>query len=261
MKSLAKVFLGLLLTYYVLPIIGTIAFSLASSWSGTLLPSGFTLEWYVALFQEPEFIESLINSVLVATVSALALSLVIVVVVLVVELYTPKLHAYLKVIEITPYVIPGVVLAIGILTIFSSIEVSDFFLLVGAYLIILFPFAYRSLSNRLNSIRVKEAINASRVLGVSDRYCLVHVIIPQMTNTLLAIALISFSGILAEYTFVRLLVGGRFKTLSQYLFKLKSLSAHMGAAANIFIMVIIFSFALSALMILRKEQKHVVSKH
>lgn len=258
MKLLAKVFLSVVLTFFLLPILGTIAFSVAQSWSGTLLPSGLTLQWYVALFQEPTFIQSLMNSITIAFVSAITLNVMIVGVVLIVELYHKQLQPYLKVLELTPYVIPGVVLAIGIISVFSRFDTNDFILLVCAYLIILFPFAYRSLTNRIKYIQVKESINASRVLGVSDVYCLGHVILPQMKNTLLAIGLISFSSILAEYTFVKLIVGGRFQTLSQYLFKLKSISAHMGAAANIVIMVIILASATAAIMILRKEQSYVV---
>lgn len=261
MKLISKFFLGLVLVFFLLPIVGTVVFSIATSWSGTLLPKGLTLEWYAAIFKEPEFLGAFKNSIMLSLTSAVMISIVIVSVVLVVELYHKPLHSYLKILEITPYVIPGVVLAIGIITVFAKVDVNDFALLVCSYLIILFPFAYRSLSNRLKYIDIKATVNASRVLGVSDFVCIVKVILPQMKNTLLAIGLISFSSMLGEYTFVKILVGGRFMTLSQYLFKLKALSTHMAAAANIIIMGIILITAAIALIVLRKEQTYGISKN
>lgn len=43
----------LLFLILLLPLAGTLLYSLATSWSASLLPSGLTLKWYAALWSEP----------------------------------------------------------------------------------------------------------------------------------------------------------------------------------------------------------------
>lgn len=254
MKKLANIFLVLLCIFYTLPIFGTVLFSLASTWTDTVLPQGWTIQWYIELFNTPAFQQALSNTLLLSGLSLCIFITITLTVVIIIKFYYPKLDAYLQFLELSPYVIPGVVLAIGIIKVFSSLQVNDMVILIGSYIIVLFPMAYRMLSNRLKYIDIHQMVIATRVLGGSDLYCFVRVIIPSMKNIILAISLISFSGLLAEYTFVNLVIGGRFLTLSQYLFTLKSISTHVGAAANTFVLVFIAVSALIAMFLLRKEK-------
>ncbi len=45
----------LLFLILLLPLAGTLLYSLSTSWSASLLPSGLTFKWYVALWSEPRF--------------------------------------------------------------------------------------------------------------------------------------------------------------------------------------------------------------
>ena len=67
----------LLFLILLLPLAGTLLYSLATSWSATLLPSGLTLKWYVALWSEPRFLAAFGQSLLVC-VGALLLSVVLI---------------------------------------------------------------------------------------------------------------------------------------------------------------------------------------
>jgi ABC-type spermidine/putrescine transport system permease subunit II len=46
----------LLFLILLLPLLGTLIYSIASSWSATVLPSGFTFKWYVQLWSDPRFL-------------------------------------------------------------------------------------------------------------------------------------------------------------------------------------------------------------
>ena len=65
-----------LLALLLLPLAGTLIYSIASSWSATILPSGFTLKWYIALWSDPRFLHAFGQS-LVVCVGALVLSVVV----------------------------------------------------------------------------------------------------------------------------------------------------------------------------------------
>ncbi|MER2299218.1 MAG: ABC transporter permease, partial [Pseudomonas sp.] len=51
-----RVVVYLLFLILLLPLAGTLLYSLATSWSASLLPSGLTFKWYVALWSEPRFL-------------------------------------------------------------------------------------------------------------------------------------------------------------------------------------------------------------
>lgn len=50
-----RVVVYLLFLILLLPLAGTLLYSLATSWSASLLPSGLTFKWYIALWSEPRF--------------------------------------------------------------------------------------------------------------------------------------------------------------------------------------------------------------
>jgi ABC-type spermidine/putrescine transport system permease subunit II len=56
----------LLFLILLLPLAGTLLYSLATNWSASLLPSGLTLKWYVALWSEPRFLAAFGQSLRVA---------------------------------------------------------------------------------------------------------------------------------------------------------------------------------------------------
>lgn len=45
----------LLFLILLLPLLGTLVYSLSTSWSATILPSGFTFKWYMALWSDARF--------------------------------------------------------------------------------------------------------------------------------------------------------------------------------------------------------------
>ena len=69
----------LLFLILLLPLLGTLVYSLSTSWSATILPSGFTFKWYLALWSDARFLAAFGRSLLVCF-GALALALLLYVV-------------------------------------------------------------------------------------------------------------------------------------------------------------------------------------
>ena len=60
---------GIILFFLSVPVLGTILYSLSSSWGATIFPDGFTLKWFAALFADTRFIASLQRSFAIGIVS------------------------------------------------------------------------------------------------------------------------------------------------------------------------------------------------
>lgn len=70
MKKLGKVYLGLVLFFLYVPIFVLIVFSFNETKSRSVF-SGFTLDWYIRLFNNRIIISSLINTIIIACVSSI----------------------------------------------------------------------------------------------------------------------------------------------------------------------------------------------
>ena len=92
----------------------TLSFSIASSWSATILPSGFTFKWYDQLWSDPRFLKAFGQSLLVC-VAALVLSVVLILPLLfVVHYHFPKLDALMNILILLPFAVPPVVSSVGL---------------------------------------------------------------------------------------------------------------------------------------------------
>ena len=102
------------------PLLGTFVYSIATSWSASILPSGFTYKWYVALWSDPRFLIAFGQSLLVC-VGALILSVVLILPLLfVVHYHFPKLDALMNILILLPFAVPPVVSSVVTIRVFSS---------------------------------------------------------------------------------------------------------------------------------------------
>lgn len=72
-KSVVYTIVGIML----IPILATFIYSISSRWGATILPDGFTFDWYIKLLTDPRFLQAFGRSLFIG-LSALALSVVLV---------------------------------------------------------------------------------------------------------------------------------------------------------------------------------------
>ncbi|WP_430309532.1 ABC transporter permease [Pseudomonas sp. PONIH3] len=223
----------LLFLILLLPLAGTLLYSLATSWSATLLPSGLTIKWYVALWSEPRFLAAFGQSLLVC-VGALVLSVVLILPLLfVVHYHFPKLDALMNVLILLPFAVPPVVSAVGLLQLYGSgpmAMVGTPWILIGCYFTIALPFMYRAITNNLQAINLRDLMDAAQLLGASTRQAAFLVVLPNLRKGLMVALLLSFSFLFGEFVFANLLVGTRYETLQVYLNNMRNSSGHFNSA-------------------------------
>jgi len=222
-----------LIALLLIPLVATLAYSLSKQWGATILPQGFTFDWYLQLWQDPRFLAAFGRSLLICF-STLALStLLIVPMVFVVFYYFPKLDPWMNLLLLLPFAVPPVVSSVGLLQLYADGPITLIgspWIMICTYFTIVFPFMYRSLANSFAAINLRDLMDAAHLLGASTSKAFVMIVIPNLKKGLMASLFLSFSFLLGEFVFANILVGTRFETLQVYLYNMRQTSGHFTSA-------------------------------
>ncbi|WP_339732543.1 ABC transporter permease subunit [uncultured Pseudomonas sp.] len=241
-----------LLLILLLPLLGTLLYSFSTSWSASVLPSGLTLKWYLALWSDARFLAAFGRSLLVC-LAALALSLVLILPLLfVVSYHFPKLDAVMNVLILLPFAIPPVVSSVGLMQLFAGGPLPILgtpWILIGCFFTIALPFMYRAISNNLQAINLRDLMDAAHLLGASTWRAAFMVVLPNLRKGLMVSVFLSFSFLFGEFVFANLLVGSRYETLQVYLYNMRNDSGHFTSALVIsyFMFVLLMTWAANRL--------------
>ncbi|WP_375737804.1 ABC transporter permease [Pseudomonas boanensis] len=247
-----RVVVYLLFLILLLPLLGTLLYSLSTSWSATLLPDGLTFKWYLALWSDARFLSAFGQSLLVCF-SALLLSVVLILPLLfVVNYHFPKLDGLMNILILLPFAVPPVVSSVGLLQVYGSgplAMVGTPWILIGCYFTVALPFMYRAITNNLQAINLRDLMDAAQLLGASTWKAAFLVVLPNLRNGLMVSLFLSFSFLFGEFVFANLLVGTRYETLQVYLNNMRNSSGHFNSALVIsyFFFVLLFTWAANRL--------------
>lgn len=242
----------LLFLILLLPLAGTLLYSVSTSWSATILPDGLTLKWYAQLWTDPRFLTAFGQSLLVCF-GALLLSVVLILPLLfVVHYHFPKLDGLMNILILLPFAVPPVVSSVGLLQIYGSgplAMVGTPWILIGCYFTVALPFMYRAITNNLQAINIHDLMDAAHLLGASTWKAAFLVVLPNLRKGLMVSLFLSFSFLFGEFVFANLLVGTRYETLQVYLNNMKNSSGHFNSALVIsyFFFVLLFTWAANRL--------------
>ncbi len=82
-----------------------------------------------------------------------------------VYMYFPKVDDFMKGLVLMPYAIPGVILATGLLRMYSGSVIPMYAVLVGGLFIGSLPFLYQGVRSSLESVQTKKLMEAAEILG------------------------------------------------------------------------------------------------
>lgn len=228
-RAVVTTVVGLML----IPIVATLVYSLSSRWGATILPDGFTLDWYIKLLSDQRFLDAFGRSLFIC-LSALLLSVVLVLpAIFVVFYYFPKLDKVMNMLILLPFAVPPVVSSVGLLQLYADSEIALVgtpWILVGTYFTIALPFMYRAIANNFAAIHLRDLMDAAHLLGASTTQAFLLVVLPNLKKGLMASLFLSFSFLLGEFVFANILVGTRYETLQIYLYNMRQTSGHFTSA-------------------------------
>ncbi|MBG9690856.1 ABC transporter permease subunit [Lysinibacillus sphaericus] len=253
-RGLADLFFLLLMGYLILPVLATMLYAFASKWNSTILPEGFTLKWFSTLFQDSDFIQAFGRSVLLAGGAVSIALLVIVPAIFVIVLYFPTYEKWIQMAVVMVYSFPGIILAVGLIRVYSQIGIPMIFVVLGAYVVGILPYIYQGTRNSLRNIDARQLLDAAQLLGASKRQAFTKILLPTVYPGLFAGALLSFSVLFGEFVLINLVVGSRFETVQIYLMKKLSTSGHI-ASAVVFIYIVLMGLLTFVIALVTKRSK------
>jgi len=224
----------LFLFYMLLPIVSTYVFSVATRWDRTILPEGYTLEFYIRAFQTSYFVTTLRNSLILSVATILVSLIVIVPTVYWIHTRLTGFKPLLDVLMILPFGIPTVVLALALVQVYNFPPLARSpVLLIGAVVVYSMPFMYRPVSNAMQAIDALTLTEAGQSLGANVFQVLSKIIIPNILPGILSGSLLVFSTVFAEYTLTSLIVGAKFKTFPLLLVEYTRINGNIAAAFSV----------------------------
>ena len=164
--------IGLLALLQLLPIVAVFLNSIAVDWAGTILPDGYTLNHIDKITHDPRFTRAILNSLIVGFGSLIVTPIIVVPAILVAHCYFPALDRTIAGLVILPYAVPTIVLALGLLRLYSGnygiVLTGSPWVLIFGYMPLVAPLYYIPIKNNLRALRVTELFEAGRLLGASD---------------------------------------------------------------------------------------------
>jgi putative spermidine/putrescine transport system permease protein len=211
--------------YFLIPLIATLLFSLKDELTGKCC----TLDSYGTILDDPQFTKALRQS-FILSLETIAISLALLVpTVYWVHLKLPKLRPVISFLALIPFVVPPIILVVGLLDVFRGspdwFYAQPYGFLVGAYVIIAFPYMYFSLDSGFRAIDVHTLTEAAQSLGATWRTTLFRVILPNIRAAALAGAFLTLAIVMGEFTIAVLAAFDTFPVYIQYINETKAYPA------------------------------------
>jgi len=232
--------------YFLIPLIGTLLFSLKDSQTGTCC----SLTNYGEILRDPAFWKNLrISAVLAVETIVIALALLIPTVYWV-HLKLPKLRPLISFLALIPFVVPPIILVVGLLDVYRSsptwFYAQPYGFLVAAYVILAFPYIYFALDAGFRAIDVHTLTEASQNLGASWPTTLLRVILPNIRAAAMAGAFLTLAIVMGEFTIASL---ATFDTFPIYLQYINQNKAYPAGAVTLIAFAITWFAMLSLLLV------------
>ena len=232
--------------YFLIPLFATLAFSLRANATGKCC----TLANYGFIFHDGQF-WSTIKTSFILSLETIAVSLVLFVpTVYWVHLKLPRLRPVIAFLALVPFVVPPIVLAVGLLDLYKGAP-SWFYdqpygFLVAAYVILAFPYMYFALDAGFRSIDVHTLTEASQSLGASWRTTLLRVILPNIRVAALSGSFLALAIVMGEFTIASL---AAFNTFPIYIEYVQETQAYPAAAVSLLSFALTWAAMLSLLLV------------
>jgi putative spermidine/putrescine transport system permease protein len=201
-KAFSWLWLGIGIVYFFLPLVATFLFSLRGK-KGVL-----SFIAYEHVFADPRFLKTFGFSMEMAILTVVVGLALIVPTAIWIHLKVPKAKPVVEVFTLLPFVIPPIILAFGLIRSYSKPPfalVSSPLLLVAGYVIVSFPYIYKSVDGGLRAMDLRVLTEAAQSLGAGWPTLLFRVILPNLRTALLSALFLTFAIVIGELTLAVLL--------------------------------------------------------
>jgi putative spermidine/putrescine transport system permease protein len=202
---------ALYLIYLFTPIVLLFIGSFGATWFNTLLPSGFTADWYLQVASDGSFRRAFLTSLKVCVLTCVIGA--VVGTPLAYAIYraaSQKVRAASRIVYLLPIAVPPLVLAFGFILVFSSDELpflGSLWVLVGGHLVLTLPYLVHTLVGDMRHLHLVEQELAAESLGAGFFVRFRDVVLPLLRQSL-ASGLITVAALsIGEFQLSNLVAG------------------------------------------------------
>lgn len=255
-KWISKIIIIVLSIYLLIPFLATFIYSLSTEWT-SILPTGFTLRNYQELFSDSEFWLSVMRTLIICVVSVAVTIVLLLLAMFVVMLESPRLGKYVQIFCMIPYALQGVILSIGIISLYSgtgTLLSNRMVMLFGAYTILVLPYIYQGIRNNINAINGKTLIQAAQMLGCSQFKAYVKVVIPNIMSGIVVSCLLAVGIVFGDFVLANNIAGNNYQNIQVYLSTKMVSSSGLSSAIVVLIFIIVFAITATVLHLQSKSE-------
>jgi putative spermidine/putrescine transport system permease protein len=189
-------------TFMLLPLVAMLEFSTRG------IGGARSLDAWLAIGANPDLLAAIWVSLKLAALTVVTMLVLLVPTMVWVQLRVPGLLRLVEFVCLLPLTIPAIVLVVGLAPVYQW--VSYLFgespnTLTFVYVVLVLPFAYRSLATGLAAIDLMTLAEAGRSLGCSWLGVVWRIVVPNIMGAIMSAALISVALVLGEFTISSLL--------------------------------------------------------
>ena len=199
------------LAYLAVPIVLLVVGSFGDLWLNTLLPTGFTGHWYRDVATDPSFRRAFAASLAVVAITCtacLAIGLPLAYAVFRVE--SKRVRALARVLYQMPVALPPLVLAFGFILVFSSDTLpwlGSIWLLAAGHVVLGLPYFLQTVIADMQRLGLRALEDAAESLGSRGWQRFVHIVLPALSQSILAGSIIVAALSIGEFQFSNLVAG------------------------------------------------------
>jgi putative spermidine/putrescine transport system permease protein len=167
-----------------------------------------SLHAWLAIGANPDLLAAIWVSLELAVLTVLGMLVLLVPTMVWVQLRVPGLLRPVEFVCLLPLTIPAIVLVVGLAPVYQWVTYvfgESPNTLTFVYVVLVLPFAYRSLATGLAAIDLVTLAEAGRSLGCSWPGVIWRIVVPNIMGALMSAALISVALVLGEFTISSLL--------------------------------------------------------
>ncbi|MCR5795215.1 MAG: ABC transporter permease [Solobacterium sp.] len=233
-----KIYLGLVMAFFYLPIIYVVFFSFNRSKSLTRF-TGFSLRWYENMFASRPIMDAIWYTVACAVIATIVSTIVGTITAIGLSKSKKVVRELVNQVNNLPMLNPEIVTAIGFMLFFTSLRVqTGFFTMLLAHIAFCIPYVVLSVLPRHRRLDPNIA-EAALDLGCTPWQAMWKVIIPQIREGIIAGALVAFSMSFDDFVISMFTTGPGVTNISIYVYSnVKRVNPTINALSAIIVYVV-----------------------
>jgi spermidine/putrescine transport system permease protein len=237
---------GIVFVFFYLPIAILVLFSFNQS-KLNIVWTGFTLDWYAALWRDTVLVRALQNSLIVAAATTAASVVLGTASAWLLYRYRYRASSILETLVFLPMIVPEVILGVSLLILFVTIGLQlGYTTIVISHVTFCFPFVMAAVQARLAGLD-PSLEEAALDLGATPLQAFTRVLVPYLMPAIVSGALMSFTLSLDELIITYFTASAGTRTLPLEIFGRvkKGLDPSLNAISTVLIVVTVLALVIA----------------